>query len=268
MKRGQFDRIRKRTDDLLRKQGSKIDSVRLYRQCVQLVADAIRSTKDAMQATGFASKDEEIWFFKEEAPRLWGLYLYYKRLVKIEAWRKSRSREKFRGLLMRELERSERFPEAHRICEYYYEGRTDGDEALFIRKRISEGAGDVLAALNADIPAMSVRLSQMRAYERLREWLMEALKQSEAQKAGSAKRRQLEWNIGPTDAVELFTGLYEMKCFGEKPFKHVMSWVREVMGIDVGNYSVLLRQICGRHNAAQFVNKVKGGIEQYVKEKA
>lgn len=265
MQREHFDHIQSRIDNLLYNESGKADLTAVYQCCVQLLISVISSIKRSVRGDGFKDAEEEIWFFKEEAPRIWGLYLYYQRLVEVEAWRKSRSIEKFRDLLVHELKKAEIFPDEHSICEYYYQGRTDFDEVYFTRKHISQWSeGGLGMFLDPDIPVESYWLSHMRACELLREWLQEVLSEVEYQLSGNGGRMRLLCKLTPTDAIELFKGLHELKCFGNMPFKYVMNWVKEMMGIDVGNHQVILGQIANRKKKELFVDKIRDRLIEFM----
>ena len=268
MQRGHYDSIQGRINDALHQGSGTDDPVEVYQNCVRTAANGIATIKLILQTDGFADKQEEIWFYKEEAPRICGLYLYYNRLIEIEAWRKSRSLLKFRDLLLDELKKAELVPELHDVCEYYYQGRTDCDEVYFTRRQPSTWSEEGLGMfLDPDFTAKSYCLSRMRASELLRKWLRKELAEIEYQLSGSTGQRKLQWNLTVTDAVELFKGLHEMNCFGNQSFKEVIDWVRQMIGIDIKKHDVLLQNIRNRKKGEFFMDKVKEVFVRYMESK-
>lgn len=269
MQRGLSDNLRQRIDELLLVESGKGNPVWVYQQCVQILIGSIFSVKNSLQSEGFANDEEEVWFFKEEAPVIWGLYLYYRRLVKIEVWRKCKSLKKFRQLLQRELRLAEQFPDRHDVCEYYYQGRTDCDELYFMRKHREKSIENELDMfLDVDFTIHAYWLSKMRAYEQLRVWLSDALDEVEYQLTEGESRKKLECTLSPTEAVELFKGLHEIKCFKDKSFKEVMCWVKEMMNIKTDNFNIILQNIRDRKsNRTTVIDRVRDGLEKYFDRK-
>jgi len=269
MRTDHFEALLVSIEETLIVESSEGGALARYRGCVQLAEEAIQRVREELLGDPFFDRLEEIRFYKEEAPRVWGAYLYYRRLAEIEVWRKTRSPERFRELLRMELRRAEVYPEEHSIREYYYLGQTDSDERYFARRRVREPLTEEMGMfLDADMPVGTYRLAWMRAYESLREWLIDALEELDYQLMGIEQRRKLECMLTPMEAIELFKGLHEANVFGNWPFKRVMFWVGENMGIKVSNYNHLLQDLQRRKgNRTTFLDKIKEELVRYMDSK-
>jgi len=264
MRRGLFDSLRERIEEVLLNESGKASLTVVYQGCARIAMEAIENTKMYIQNEGFADREEEIWFYKEEAPNIWGQFLYYKKLVDFEGWRKSRSREKFREMLKDGLREAEQFPESHAICEYYHQGRTEYDELYFTRKTaVVWSDEDIDMFLDPALPPKAYWLSWMRAYEQLREWLRDTIEEVDYQLSGHEVREKLECKASATEVIELFKGLHMANFFGDKPFAYVMYWVKEMMGVDVANFNNILQNIRARKGDKLYIDKVREGIRKY-----
>ena len=261
MFRDHFKTLQLAIEETLMRDRSEGDALSCYKVCFQLAEEAIRGVCEELEGDPFFDKQEEVWFYKEEAPLIWGLYLYYMRLVEIEALRKVRSRERFRELLREELNTAELYPEKYSICTYYYMGRTDRDERYFTRRGSTARMG---MFLDRDMAVGTCRLAWMRANESLREWLGGALEALESQAPGS----NLKCKLSKMEAVELFKSLHETGVFGNWSFARVISWVTENMGIEVKNYDRLLQDLQRRKlERTSFLDRLKEGLLHYMDEK-
>ncbi|HEV2479743.1 MAG TPA: hypothetical protein VGS79_08755, partial [Puia sp.] len=111
MRREYWKIARAGIDDKLQDNGS--DHVSKYRECQQLLGKTIGEIMLDLQGKPFRDTTEEIRFYKEDAPWIWGCYMFYKTLVKIEAARNFESPKTFRAGLEARLEETETFFEKH-----------------------------------------------------------------------------------------------------------------------------------------------------------
>ncbi|HEV2478061.1 MAG TPA: RteC domain-containing protein [Puia sp.] len=257
--------LRVSIEETLTAQSSEGDALGCYKRCMGLAEEAIAQIRAELLSDPFVDKVSEISFYKEEAPWVWGYYLYYSRLVEIEVWRKVRSPERFRELLQKELRLAEVYAEEHVVCEYYYRGLSGVDGTYFTRG----GSGEAMEMfLDRDMPTGTYELAWMRAYELLRVWLAEEMEMLEYKSLGLEQRRKLECALAPMEAIELFKGLHEAKIFKDWTFKRVMFWVGENMGIAVTNYNSLLQDLVRRKtNPTVFLNKVTEALETFMKKR-
>lgn len=238
--------------DIVEKMQSEIDAIlegdasgsvlAKYKACVNLVLEVIKDLKVHVAMVGFEDKAEEIWFYKEEAPKVWGLYIYFSRLVEIEVWRKTRSGEKFREILSAELRGAELFGEKHSICEYYYQGRVDRDEQFFVRQ-VDSPDGEMGVFLGGDFTIGAYWLAQMRANEALRGWLTKQLEDEQIDAGETRKVKKLVCYAKPVEIIEVLKAFHLKNWFGKATFKDVMNWAREALDVNTTNYNITLQEI-------------------------
>src|SRR6185437_4661463 len=171
MRRDYLEITRSRIAEKLQENSS--DLVSKYRECQQLLGKTIVEIMLDLQAKPFRNVAEEIRFYKEDAPHIWGLSLFYEELVEIEAARMYESPETFwAGLKARLAQAETYFKEHHCLCAYYYEGRTNKDEQFFTRHSTHNGKDSVIdIRIDRDFTRGAKWLSQMRKNELLRTWL-------------------------------------------------------------------------------------------------
>ena len=228
-----------------------------YQECLAILADTMDAIRLELNSDPFVDRAEEIFFYKEMVPVIWGQHFFYQRLVKIEARRKFQSKDRFRAGLRRLLRRANAYPEEHEaICAYYYEGRTDADERFFTRS----GTRDVF--LDRGLTTAALELARMRQYELLRDWLNKEL--VELPERGS----KLQWNIGPTETIELFWALFANDRLGDDSFEHVMRWVKDNFEVNTDNHSVIVQHIRDRKKSVtKFLDDLTKGLKEAIEGK-
>lgn len=239
----------------LRDKGSD-DDLSTYKSCVLILGEIIEAIRSDLQTKPFEHTAEEIAFYKEQTPQIWGQYFFYSQLVKIETWRKFRANDKFQSSLGKLLAQTNEFPEKNiRLYEYYYEGRTDKDELLFTRRASRVPGSHIELYAGRDFTDAALKLSYMRSNELLRGWLTKELEQGHSKK--------MEWLANVTDTVEIFKGLHLIGCFGKSTFKAVMEWVQDVLGVDTRNHNENLSHIRKRKKMETwFVDRVDEALKK------
>ncbi|HWB93598.1 MAG TPA: RteC domain-containing protein [Puia sp.] len=242
MKRETVEKLQSDIDAIMEQGEPDSNLLSKCKDCINLSLAGIKDLKSQIVTEGFSDESEEIRFYKEDAPRVWGLYIYYNRLVEIEVWRKTRSAEKFRELLRAKLYEAELFPEKHSICEYYYQDRTDLDRLYFTRQTIPED-GQMGVFLDNGFTIGAYWLSHMRANEALRSWIHRQLAAEHSADQESGKIKKLTCYAKPVEIVEVFKAFHLKNWFGKASFKEVMSWVRETLDVNTSNYNITLQEI-------------------------
>lgn len=290
MRADHLESLRLSIEETLTAKSSEADTLACYRRCVALAeetigqireeltnapspgqpaAEAIDRAREEFTDAPFPDQPAEIAFYKEDAPWIWGYYLYYSRLVEIEVWRKVRSPERFRKLLQQELRRAELYAEKHSVCEYYYIGLTDSDERLFLRRKARAfGRGKMGMFLDRDIPTGTYELAWMRAYELLRAWLNEELEAIEYRLLGLESRPKFVCNLEIMEALELLKGLHVVGMFKDWSFKRVICWAEQSLGIKIAHYDSLLQDLKRRKlNRTEFLDQIKKDLLDYIEGK-
>lgn len=264
MHRNYLEIARSGVDSILQADGS--DYVFKYRECQQVLGNTISEIKQDLQGKPFRDTAEEIRFFKEDAPHIWGQYLFYETLVKIEAARKYESAGTFRAGLESSLEQTERFLKKHRgKWAYYYEGRTGKDKRLFTRHGTHKGKNPIIdIRIDRDFTFGAWWLSRMRENELLRNWLTAELNApSEAR-----PQKKLKWNASQVAAVEIFKAMHLAGAFGEETFQSVMDWVSEKLDVDTRTHTNVLDNIAQRKvDKTKFLSELLKKMNEFINAK-
>lgn len=266
MRTDHLEILRLAIGETLTAQSSEGDALGCYKRCVRLTQESITRIREELAGDPFTDKPDEILFYKEDAPWIWGYYLYYSRLVDIEVWRKVRSPGRFRKLLQQELRRAELYPEKHNVCEYYYTDLTDSDERHFLRRKArTSGPGKMGMFLDPDIPTGTYELAWMRAYELLRTWLGDELEAIEYRLLGLERRLKFVCNLEIMEAIELLKGLHVVGMFKDWSFKRVIFWAEEFLGIKIVHYNALLQDLKRRKiDRTEFLDRTTKGLIDYL----
>jgi hypothetical protein len=263
--RGDYSEIvRSQLDGILQDDGGRGNPGK-YRECKQALGKIIESIREDLQADPFQDTEEEIVFFKEQAPGIWGHYYLYERLVKIEARRKFQSAEIFLSGLQQVKQKAEDFLEKNAgICEYYYEGRTDADRRLFTRRGTHSSKHPAIhVRIDRDFTIGAHLLSKVRTHELLRDWVTQELTGNSSELV-----KKLEWRATPTETIEVFKALHLVGCFGDTSFKDVMEWVREALGVDPGKYESTLQNIRSRKiSTIKYLERLGKEFKNYIDSK-
>jgi hypothetical protein len=242
MRRDYLEIVRSGIDSILQGDGS--DYVSKYQECQRVLGQTISEIMLDLHGKPFRNTAEEIRFYKEDAPHIWGLYMFYTTLVKIEAARKFEPKETFRAGLEAKLKQAETFfEEQHCVCAYYYEGRTDKDERLFTRRGSHNGKNPLTEIrIDRDFTRGASLLSLMRANELLQEWLTSAFKAAPESKS----RIKLKWEGAKVALIEVLKAMHLNGDFGDVTFQHVMDWASQEFGVNTKNHDVALQNAKNR----------------------
>src|ERR1700730_11013718 len=87
--------------------------IRRFTVSLKLANEAIADLKRELHANPFSGKEEEILYFRDEAPLIYSRLFYFMKLFQIESQRAHRSKESFRALLEEHVQGVEDFYERH-----------------------------------------------------------------------------------------------------------------------------------------------------------
>jgi RteC protein len=162
-----------RLEAALQEIGNEKNPVLRYDRSMAEVRAAIGDLKEYLQANPFAGMAEEIFYFRELAPRIYSRLFYFMKIHQVESFRQYASAARFQETLESELQGIEDFFLRHNdICRYYYQQTRYWDEQLFTRRgRADWPVDDISIVLDADFSLGSYWVSWIRANERYRGWL-------------------------------------------------------------------------------------------------
>lgn len=242
-----------------------------FKSCVGILQEGILEMAKTVEENGFASRLEEIVYFKQEAPKIYGQLFFCMTMVRIEGWRQYYCRERFLDQLRGALREAEVYLEKHAtMCEYYYQERTYWDDHLFTRGNGGAWpAEEVGIFIGRDFTLGSYWVSWILAHERIRELVTEELEKRDGPE-GNRPVKKLKWTGRKVELVELFYSLHLKGCFngGKITLKGVMEWAGENLGVEVGHFHTTIDEMGIRKKGrTRFLHELAEAVEMKMDEK-
>ena len=244
---------------------SERNLIRRFTTSLRLVKEAIASLKSGLHPNPFAGKEEEIVYFRDQAPLIYGRLFYFMKLFLIESHRAHMSREKFRVLLQEQMEKVEAFYERHQeLLQYITLDESFWEGCLYTR----QGYGDWWAEedglyIDEDFTIGSYWMAKTRANEELMCWLsaeLDSLDRPGKMAGGEeAPKTALVWTGKLVDLVELVYGLHLVGCFnsGKGTLKDTMEAFEGLFGVSLGHYHITFQEIARRKiTQTKFLDKI------------
>ncbi|MDQ8051910.1 MAG: RteC domain-containing protein [Pedobacter sp.] len=244
--------MKKRCEALLKKLQTAVDQVQAsdspmiekYKDTLALSNSSLVELRAIVEENGFASVEEEIWFFKEIKPIFGSFMTLAAEWYGFEQGRPAGRGKRLAKYLAGELDYIDRFFSRHRFMyEYFRSGATELDPVYFVR------GSEVSVAINADIPAFDSSFatsgdylfSRFIALEKLRSMVMLELESPFAAGAGlvkSKKGKELRWTGDSCNLIELVYGIFDCKQVndGDVDLSDLMDVFEQCFQINLSRY--------------------------------
>jgi hypothetical protein len=243
--------------------GLEKNAVLRHGQAIALIQQVIEELKAHIQSNPFPGMTEEIAYFKELAPRIYGRLFFHMKIYQVESLRQYASPGRFREALDQEMAEVEKFFTKHDdICQAYYQQTRYWDQQLFTRRgRENWPVDDISIIMDADFCLGAYWVSWIKANEKYRDWLVRAMAALRTQLSWEDLQKQapnLEWKGSHTDLVELINGMHLAGSFGEASLKQVIQWFEANLGIDLGQFYITWQEIARRKKSrTKYVDLMK-----------
>jgi hypothetical protein len=268
---GYFEQVLRQLEAGLATIENESNLIRRLTGSLRLVKEAIAGLKRELHVRPFAGKEDEILYFKDQAPVIYSRLFFFMKLYLIESNRAHMSRERFQVRLQEEMQRVEEFYTQHReILLYTQRDGSFWDESLYTRR----GSGEWWAEeeglfIDKDFTIGSYWMAKNRANEKLMRWLSEQMenldKPAKTEDHPERRKAGLLWTAKQVDLVELVYALHEVGCFnnGKATLKETMEGFESFLGIAVGQYHITLQEIARRKiNPVKFLDQLKEGLKK------
>ncbi len=268
---GFFDTVLSQLEAGLEGLKSEANLIRRLATSVKLVKKAIAGLKVELRNNPFAGKEEEIFYFRDQAPVIYSHLFYYLKLHLMESHRANLSPDSFRRELEKEMVRIEDFYDRHRqllqsTCgnDSYWDGclytrQDDGDwwaeeEGLYIDENFTIG---------------SYWVAKNMANGALQKWLLAQLGNADggvAGTAGIAAKPELRFTGKKVYLLEWVLGIHLSGYLndGKLTFKDTIERFQEFLHIDLGDYDVGIQEMARRKIS---VTKFTDFVLEKLKEK-
>jgi len=271
--------FRKRIDQLWKNLTMSIDQINrsdldiIFRaeEILMETDKAIRSLKAILAQYKFLDWSDEIYFFKNTKPQFVALYIYYSKVLSIEAARpyadatalKSYYENERAGLLYFYNEQKD-------FISYYRRKSTYLDKKYFVRFKF-----DFKLKLSPELYSYDEEfstshdhiVSQILANDLLEHYLIQKINAEESVEKSIAQIKNLEWTAPKVALIELLYSLHQTKCFngGHADLAEIFRWAENALNINLGNYHKTLGEIRLRKtDRTKFLHLLQQNFEQYL----
>ena len=232
---------------------------------------AIRQLKDFLRQYKFADWSEEIYFFKTTKPQFVAIYIYYSKVLAIEASKPFADPFALRSYYENERSNLLYFYNEHRdFINYYRRKSTFLDKKYFVRFKF-----DFKLKLSPELYSYDEEfstshdhiVSQIIANDLLDQYLTNKINITELAENPVAQLKNVEWTAPKVALVELLYALYQSNCFnaGQDDLAEIFRWAENALQISLGNYHKTLAEIRIRKtDRSKFLSLLRQNLNQYL----
>ena len=241
---------------------------------LEVVRNSLLRLREYIDVQPFASKEEEIYYFKNLAPSFYASLFYYLKEYNIEFEKQYGRRERVEFLLIHELEITAKFYEYHQeFHRYHYEHDTYMDEQIFVRDRTENAMLDeVEVIMGPDFCVGCYWTARLLANEQLKGYLkreLDLLRNPPPVSSVIDLGDDLKWTDSQTDLVELIYGLYLKGSFnkGNTDLKMIVGFFERILGIKIANYPIVWQEIKRRKKGGtKYLDEMRDRLIRKIEE--
>lgn len=232
---------------------------------------AIRQLKAIFKQYQFADWSEEIYFFKNTKPQFVAVYIYYSKILSIEASKPFAEQTALRTYYENERNNLLYFYSEHKdFISYYRRKSTFLDKKYFIRFKF-----DFKLKLSAELYSYDEEfstshdhiVSQIIANDLLDGYLTNKIISDGTKQNPVGHIKNLEWTASKVALTELLYALHQSNCFngGHADLAEVFRWAENALNISLGNYHKTLGEIRLRKTErTKFLSLMQQNFSQYL----
>lgn len=232
---------------------------------------AIRELKKIVSHHKFDDWAEEIHFFKNTKPQFVAIYIYYSKILSIEASKPFADAT----ALLSYYENERRsllffYNENKDFINYYRRKSTFLDKKYFVRFKF-----DFKLKLSPELYSYDLDfstshdhiVSQIIANDLLDQYLSDKMNAEETETNTLNQIKKLEWTTSKVALTELLYSLHLSNCFngGQTELSEIVRWAEKAFNISLGNYHKTLGEIRIRKTErSKFLNLLKQNLNQHL----
>ncbi len=232
---------------------------------------AIRQLKELLRHYEFTDWSEEIYFFKITKPKFIALYIYYSKILSIEASKPYADPEVLKAYYENERANLLHFYNEHKdFMNYYRRKSTYLDKKYFVRFRF-----DFKLKLSPEFYSYDEGfstshdhlVSQILANDLLEKFLTEKINSGAYHGHPSESGTSIEWTAPKVALTEMLYALHLTKCFngGHADLAEIFRWAESSMNINLGNYHKTLAELRLRKtDRSKFLSLLQQNFNQYL----
>ncbi|MEY3498413.1 MAG: hypothetical protein RL308_82 [Bacteroidota bacterium] len=196
------------------------------------VKTAMEDIEADVALEGFNSSKDEIFFFRHVKPHVFAMHIFYTKLRKLELFRLSCNKKKFRGLVEKKLNFiQEHYLDYPEFTRYYNSSSTHDDECYFLRS----------SSIKLDCSSLfynhklSTGYDVLAAYLLAYQFLIEHFDQNDKKVPIDSSISTFSWSFKKVDFVELISGLHAIASVnkGEIDIKTLCVQLAPIFNIEI-----------------------------------
>lgn len=271
--------FRKKVDQLWKELNTTIDEISrndndMVSRAEEILMDtdsAIRRLKEWLRQYQFADWNEEIHFFKHTKPKFIAMYIFYSKVLSIEASKPYADPEVLRTYYDNERANLLHFyNEQKEFISYYRRRSTYLDKKYFVRFKF-----DFKLKLSPELYSYDEEfstshdhlVSQILANDLLEQYLSDKINSEQSRTHPMNVAKNIEWTAPKVALTELLYALHLTKCFngGHSDLAEIMRWAENSMNINLGNYHKTLAELRLRKTErSKFLSLLQQNFNQYL----
>lgn len=276
---GQY--FRKKIDQLWLELNNSVDQINrsdngIINQAEEILMEtdsAIRQLKELLRRYEFYNWSEEIRFFKITKPKFIAIYIYYSKVLSIEASRPYADPEVLKAYYKNERESLLHFyRENKEFITYYRRKSTYLDKKYFVRFKF-----DFKLKLSPELYSYDEEfstshdhlVSQILANDMLEQFLSGKINSGDNRGSAVESAKQVEWTAPKVALTELLYALHLTKCFngGQSDLAEIFRWAESSMNVNLGNFHKTLAELRLRKtDRSKFLSLLQQNFNQYLND--
>ncbi len=216
----------------------------------------------------FESQEEEILFFKELKPQIYGQLLFYVRLYKIEEKRSGSNKISENIYITHELNRlNQTFTNSLDFYKYYRSGDTSSDYKYFLRKEYDWVLDKDPLSFEKDYnfsTSYDYEVANIIANDLLRVYLISQLKVLNDEACSDLisliSKKQMQWTDSKVSLIELVYSIHSCKSInhGTVDLKDLIMCFETIFNIQIGDFYHTFLEIRERKkNRTQYIDQMR-----------
>ncbi|PRA97552.1 RteC protein [Chryseobacterium sp. MYb7] len=248
----------------------KNNPIDLYERSLMEIDSVIRIIKQEVSLYQFSTVADEVYFFKEIKPVFISQFIYFSKLLSIEAAKPNAGELSLKEYFECELEVLKNFYENHiDFYEYYRRRATYLDQKYFVRNqfdlktKIESGLYDYDEKFATSHDHL---ISQIIANDRLEKYLLKSIAEINVYVYEKiTDKSPLQWSASKSALVELLYALHNTRSFngGNIEFSEIIKFTEKSLNINLGNFYKTLHEIKSRKtNPTKFLQLLSDHLNQ------
>lgn len=250
---------------------SDVDIILRSEEILMETDRAIRELKKIVNQFQFKDWAEEIYFFKNTKPQFVAVYIFYSKILSIEASKPYADTKALISYYTNERESLIHFyNENKEFINYYRRKSTFLDKKYFVRFKF-----DFKLKLSPELYSYDLDfstshdhiVSQILANDLLDQYLSDKINTEDNASNSLSELKTLEWTASKVALTELLYSLHLSNCFnaGHTELSEIVRWAEKAFDISLGNYHKTLGEIRIRKiDRSKFLNLLQQNLNQHL----